>query len=238
MCDPVSASLIAAGTAASTWATNNQSKASNRNAKAVQTAKEGAYRQGIQKQDGFANEARTAFNNRPSGATQFTNDANTGTAERLRALGVSPMGDYEVAASTPKNVMLARERIIGEADAKTNANNNAIATLSGYDDARFKENLSDSAFNRAFGGISDRAGREMRLTPLEMEAAANRAFKAPNSSLSLAKSAGELAMLAGASGAGKGASKKSGWVDPKDITMNGYDPNLPWKPAPPKIGGF
>ena len=241
MCDPISATLVATGLGASGWATNNMTKSANRNMQAMQTAKEGAYNRSMDRQDEFANRAGQAFgsNVKTSGRESFDDLAAQNADKRLQAFTGSRMGDgtYDVAASTPKNVMMAKEKAFGEAAQKVADRDKVLSTLSGYGDAAFNQGLSRNAFGRAFGNIADEAGGDMALLPLEMQQAQNRAFKAPNSALGLAKQAGKLAVMGGSSGmfGGAGGAGGAGGLPPgaKDL---GTD--MPWLKQGYNIRGY
>jgi len=204
MCDPVSAGVALAGMATSAVATNNQTRSANRNLQAVQTAKEEAYRQGMGRQTGYADEAGQAFTPmvQNQGADSFRNQLTANTADRLQAFndGSSTAPDYTVSDGTPKNVAMAMEKAFGESDETTSRDRTALAKLGGYGDTQFDQGLGRNEFARAFGNLSDKASRDSNLIGMDMNTAANNAFKAPNAALSLAKQAGKMATMYGAAG--------------------------------------
>ena len=243
MCDPVTAAVVGGGMLASGWATHNQTKAANRNAQAMQTAKENAYKASMDRQDAFADESRGAFNTnlQQQGREGFNEQLQSGSDKRLQAFNDAKgdSGTYDVTASAPKNVRLAQQQAFGDAEEKVSAQDQATARLSGYGDAQFNQGLARNAFGRAFGDIADEAGGDIRILPLDMQQARNRAYKAPNTALNLAKTGGKLAVMAGSSGAFGGGGAPTGgaqtqpWVNPDNINLAPADPNLPWK-----IGGY
>lgn len=209
MCDPVSASIMIAGMGASAWAGHNQTKAANRNAQAVQSAKEGKFREGLDRQLGYATEADKAFTPviQGQGSDGFNDKLNTDIASRQQAFSsgrVSEPADYAVTDSTPGNVGAAREAIFKTYGDRTGRDNNNLATLGGYTGAGVNMGLDRNSYLRAFGNIADTASRDSNLIGLDMQQAANRAFKGPNAALSMIKQAGGMASMIGASGAAGG----------------------------------
>lgn len=242
MCDPVTASVVGGGLLASGWATNNQTKSYNRNLRAMQNAKESAYNSSMDRQDAFADESRNLFNNNlnTQGRTGFDQQLQSSAYNRLKAFNdiMIDDGDYNLPASTPKNVILAREKTFNDAKVKQNLKNEALARLSGYGDVNVNQGLSRNNFTRNFGNILDKAAGDIRILPLEMQQAVNNTYKPPNSMLSLVKTGGKLATMMGNPFSGGQSSISSGgqsspWANPDNIYFGQVDPNLPWK-----IGGY
>ena len=232
-----------AGLMGSGWATHNQSKSANRNLKAVQNAKEDAYRRGIERQDGYAAEAGSAF--RPmvenQGGDSFRTQLAENTAGRMEAFGPaeSEASDYSIPGSTSKNVAMAMEQAFGEEDEKTNRNRSGLAKLGGYGDTSLNQGFNRNSFARAFGNLSDTALRDSNLIGMDMQQAANNAYKGPNTSLSLAKAGSQLAAqyaaagMPGMPGMGGGAPVNRGAdgtpipvMKPKQQAFGGYGPNF------------
>ena len=214
MCDPssIAMALMVAGTAASGASTYNQSKSANRNLKHVYSEKNKAFSESMDRQQGYADEASGQFssNVQDQSAAGFNDKLTDAIDNRSQAfnnnMSVVP-GDYVTPNSAPNNVKLAMEQAFGKADAATNNSNDALARLSGYGDAQIGANLDRSRFGRAFGNLSDKAGRDARLTGLDINQIGNNAFKPPSTSLSIAKQAGQFANQIGASMGGGGGGK-------------------------------
>lgn len=233
MCDPVSAGILLAGALGSTWATNNQTKAQNRNMQAMQTAKENAFRDGIARQDSYAGDAQKAFAPVVSsqGSDGFNTAVTNGTANRMQAFTDSrlPNDDYTFLGSTPSNVVAAKEQAFTDTNNKADVNNAALARLSGYGDANFNVGLDRNNYARAFGNIADKAQRDASLIGLDMNQANNRAFKAPNQGLAMAKTASNAAMMYGAAGTpglayGEAPRPYAGYVGPQPAKFQfGYN---------------
>ena len=202
MCDPVSAAVVIGGLVTSAVAQRNQTKQGNRNAQAVQTAKEAAYRQGIARQDTAAAEAREGFNTslNQQGADAFGDTLADAAGQRLGAFNEASTTPGDYSRDVPKNVRLAQEQAFGESSDKTSSRNQALAALTGYGDASFNQGLARNKYARAFGNLSDKAQRDRGLIQLQMQNAANNAFKGPSASLGAAKQIGQLAASYGAAG--------------------------------------
>lgn len=239
MCDPVSASLIIGGLATSAWATHNQTKAANRNMQAVQTAKEGKYQEGMNRQRQYADEAAAAF--RPmvegQGAGGFADKMAADTANRMRAFSsgkVPVVGDYSFSGSTPGNVAKAMEKAFSESDNKANRDNKNLAVLGAYNGANFGADMDRNKYARAFGNIADTAGRDSNLIGLDMQQAATRAFKGPNSAVGLMKQLGGIASMGGAALAGAGGVRTTEAARPTSQAFGSYGP----QPGVTSYGGY
>jgi len=204
MCDPVSAAIVIGGMATSAIATNNQTKSANRNLQARQTAKENAYRAGMERQQGYADEAGQAFKGsiQEQGGDGFADELAAGTDRRLQAFNETKQGtpDYAVASSAPKNVALAREQAFGDASDKTDRDNSGLAALEGYGDALFNTGLARNEYARAFGNLSDKAQRDANLIGMDISAADRNAYKGPNAAVGMMGTLGKLAASYGAAG--------------------------------------
>ena len=176
MCDPVTATGIALSAGGSLL----QSREQNKNAKRAMNAKNQAYSESMNRQSQFQDEAGQAFN-----AIRTTPDYNQGAV-----------------SSTPKNVVIARQRASDEAGAETDRDVGSFATLNGYRGAQFNQGLDSNRFARAFGNIQDSASRDARLLPMEMSAAENNSQKAPGILPVLMSAAGKGLNLYGAANPG------------------------------------
>lgn len=188
---------------ASAVAANNQTRSQNRNLQAMQTAKEGAYRTGMDRQEGYAGEAGKAFAPmvEGQGATSFSNRQAADAASRMKAFtgAASPAQDYSFMGNAP-NVTAAREQEFRDSDARTTRSNAALATLSGYGGADFGAGLDRNNYSRAFGNLSDRAVRDSNLIGMDMGQASSKAFKPANSALGALNTMGKLMTMYGAAG--------------------------------------
>lgn len=195
MCDPVSATalLLSAG------GTYLESREANKNADRMQGAKNAAFERGMIKQRQFADESGAAFSHsmENQGREAFDENAQQTGDQMKQAFGaIQTQPDYNntgMLASTPKNVVIANKDATAKADAKTSRDLEGLSKLSGYKGAQFNQDLSRNDFGRLFGNLSDKAGRESALLPLEMSAAANNASKSPSLFPTLLK-AGGMAM--------------------------------------------
>lgn len=235
MCDPVSASLVVAGLGASAVAKNNATNQQNRNMQAMQTAKEGQYQDGMNRQAGYTDEAQSAFApviaNEGSGS--FANQLANNTANRMQAFSANTLAapNYVLADSTPANVRLYADKAFNREGAKTTRDQNNSAILGGYGDTQFNQGLDRNAYTRAFGNLSDKALHDVNLVGLDMSAAAHNTFKAPSPWLGFMGDAGQAATMYGAAGS-PGAPK----------TVEGPRPNAAFVgPQPSKVkvlGGY
>ncbi len=205
MCDPVSATVAVAGLAASAVAKNNATNQQNRNMQSMQTAKENAYTAGIKRQQGYTEEAGNDF--RPviedQGATAFNDKLAENTQNRVQAFSDNTLArpDYVMSDNAPSNVTLYADKAFADAGAKTTRDQVGSAVLGGYGDAAFNQGLVRNNFSRAFGNLTDKAGRDAGLIGLDMQSAAKKAFKAPSAWVGFMGDAGQAATMYGAAGA-------------------------------------
>ena len=223
MCDPVSATALAL----SAGGTFLQSREANKNAKRVQNAKNATLEAQMMKQRQFADQGGVAFrdnaNNQSSGSFEDQkNKTIEQTKQAFNDIRVQP--DYSMTgslASTPKNVVIARQNANNDAAAITNRDLEGSANLAGYGGALFNQDLGRSEFARLFGNIQDRAGGQARLMPLEIQAAGNNASKNPSLLPVLMKTAG---MAMGMVGAGGGISSFGDKVVSQPLTGGAFGP--------------
>jgi len=201
MCDPVTATALAL----SAGGTYLQSREAAKNQDRMTDARNNAYEAGMIKQRAFADESGAAFGNNISkqGREQFDQQKDAATAETKKAFNdIRVQPDYNsiggAPASTPKNVVIARKTASDEAAAKTNRDLEGMAGLSGYTGAGFSQDMSRNNFARLFGNIQDNASHQSALIPIEMNAAANNASKAPSLFPTLMKGAGMAMGMYGA----------------------------------------
>lgn len=200
MCDPVTA----AGLALSAGGTFLQQREADKNAKAMMNAKNAAFTHNMNRNTQFAADAGAiqANNTQKQGREEFDLQK-AQEAEKIEQLfgQTRTQPDYNVGAAEgalPKNVVLARQQASADAAAETDRDVSNNAALQGYSGAMFNSGLSQSDFARMFGGIQDKAGANTRMLPLEMNAAANNAAKAPSLFPTLMKLAGTGMSLYGA----------------------------------------
>jgi hypothetical protein len=201
MCDPVTA----AGLALSAGGTYLQSREAVNNENRATAAKNQAFTQNMGRNRQFAAEAgsQAANNVQNQGREKFDENRQEEAEKQVQAFNdVRTQPDYNtgLVSNAPKNVVLARQSASEDAAAKTDRDVENNAALQGYGNALFNGNLSQSNFARLFGGIQDKAGANTRMLPLEMNAAANNAQKAPSLFPSLMKAAGSAANIFGAAG--------------------------------------
>lgn len=206
MCDPATAIMVA-GMAASAGGSYMQSRNQNKNMKMQQAAKNDAFRSGMDRQEGYANEAGQAFgrNITAQGKSAFDEQLDQAFGRRSQAFdnARANAGDYSIPtlASAPKNVVIAQDRAFGAAADRSKQQSDALAKLTGYTDASFNQGLGRNEYNRAFGNLADKAGRDSRLIGIDMNAAANNAYKGPGILPMALKTAGSAASMYGAAGA-------------------------------------
>lgn len=205
MCEPTTIMMIGMGVSAA--ATAYQAREQNKNAREMQDAKNQAFAASMKRQREAADQASAQF--RPTvesqGAEGFTNQLGASVEERKQAFNDNMVGrpDYASAlASTPKNVLLAQDKAFGAAADTTQRNNDNLAQLTGYGDSMFQSGLARNAFARNMGNLVDKATRDGQLLGLDMNSAANNAYKAPSPWVGLIKSGGQMMSTYGAAGGG------------------------------------
>jgi hypothetical protein len=200
MCDPVSAGLVL-----SVGGSFLESREAEKNAKRVQNAKNNAYEANMIRQRQYADETGAAFgeNINKQGRENF-DDQKEAEADRVEqafnSIRTTPTADTGLVASTPKNVVIARERANAEAGAETDRDVGNLANLTGYQGAMFNQGLDRNEFARLFGNVRDKASRDANLLGLDMQAAANNAQKGPSLFPTLMKTAGQGMSMFGAGG--------------------------------------
>lgn len=178
MCDPVSATALAMSAGGTLLETMEQ----NKNAKRVQDAKNNAFATGMMRQRQYADESSKAFdtNINKQGSEAFTQQAGKEQTRMKEAFNRIRTDDPNYAAvpqSTPQNVVIASQNANTKADEKTTRDLNNMSTLRGYEGASFNQDMSRNDFARLFGNLQDKASSDMRLVPLDMQAAGNNAQK-------------------------------------------------------------
>lgn len=201
MCDPVTA----VGLALSAGGSYLQSKEQEKNNKRVMNAKNQAFAANQGRNDQFAAEAGAQAKNNANrqGRQQFDEQKATDKEKRVQAFNdIRTQPDYNVGltSNAPKNVVIARQKASEDVGAKTDRDVANNAELQGYGGALFQGGLGQNEFARLFGGIQDKAGANTRMMPLEMNAAANNAQKAPSLFPQLMKTAGQGLSLFGSAG--------------------------------------
>ena len=225
MCDPVTA----AGLALSAGGTFLQSREEAKNQQRMMNAKNAAFTENMNRNTQYAADAGSiAANNVQKQGRENFDEQKEADAVKMEQLfnerRVQP--DYNVGAaagSLPKNVVLARQAASEEAAAKTDRDVGNNAALQSYGNTMFNTGLDQSAFARLFGGIQDKAGANTRMLPIEMNAAANNAQKAPSIFPTLMKAAGTGLSLFGSAG-GSFTGTKAGTMAP-----GVYGPPVPLK---------
>lgn len=219
MCDPVTAAIvIGVGAAASGAAAYKQTRHNNKNMKRAQNAKNQAFKESMERQSGYADEAGGAFGTsvEDRGADSFKTGIEDSSQSRLDTFNAGKLEtpDYSFGA-TPKNVMLAQEKVFGEAEEKNARDSGNLANLSAFNDTLFNKNLGRNEYARAFGNLSDKAQRDANLTQMDMNTAAFNSQKNLSPFWSILGGAGNMASMGGgaalgASGGGAGAGGASG----------------------------
>lgn len=202
MCDPVT--LTALGVSAAGSFMQQQEQADN--AQRVMDAKNNAYATGMNRQHQYQDNAKRAFNDTmmTQGREAFDTKAQQQSDRMKNAFNsiATPDADYNsVPSSTPKNVITAMNTANDRADEKTNRNLGNLASLSSYGNAMFDQGIDRNKFAQLFGNLSDKASRDVRLLPLEMQSAANNAQQGESILPQLLKYGG---MALGAYGAANG----------------------------------
>lgn len=233
MCDPVTAASLAVSAAGSYM----QSREAVKNQNRMQAAKNAAFQEGMIRQRQYADEAGAAFGGavKKQGAEGLKDTMEQSVAKRLQAFNDNRLGnqsDYSVATpNAPKNVVLDQERAFGEAKDTADRDNTALARLGGYGGALFDTALDRNEYARAFGNLSDKATRDSNLIGLDIQSAANNAYKPPSLFPTLLKAGGSAAAMYSAGG--------GNWFDEKGgvPTDGSYGPA--YKPGVfTKIGGY
>lgn len=202
MCDPVSLTALAL----SAGGTFLESREQQKNAKRAMNAKNDAFQQHTDRQNQFADETGQAFgdNTRQQGREAFDEKKEEDIVARKQAFGnIRTTPDYNMGAPTsaPKNVVLSRQAASDEASAETDRDVDASSRLSGYGGSLFDQDLDRNKFVRLFGGIQDKAGRDTKMLPLDMQAAATNSQKGQSMLPQLMKLAGAGMGMYGAAGA-------------------------------------
>lgn len=226
MCDPVSATalLLSAG------GTYLESREATKNQNRMTDAKNAAYQTGMIEQRKFQDEAGAAFNHnvQKQGREQFDQEAaNEGDRIRQAFSEIRTQPEYNntgMAASTPKNVVIAQKAANDKVDAETTRDLNNQATLAGYGGALFNQGMNQNQFARLFGNTQNAAQGKMQLLPLEMSAAANNASKSPSLFPTLMKGAG---MAMGMYGAANGITSFGDKMVQGPLPLNGIGPGAP-----------
>lgn len=202
MCDPVTAT----GLALSAGGTFLQTREANKNAQRVQTAKDNAYEEGMIRQRKYADETGQAFSemstNQGREAFDTQRDAEADRVKQAFSdIRTQPDHNQAFTSSTPKNVVLARQRASDTAGAETDRDVDALSRLSGYGGALFNQGMDRNKFTRLFGNVQDEASRDSRLIGMDMSAAGNNASKSPSLFPQLLKAGGQaMGMYASAGG--------------------------------------
>lgn len=209
MCDPVTAAVvIGVGMAASGAAAYKTTRENNKNMKRQQNAKNQAFRESMERQSGYADEAEGAFNTsiEGRGADAFNLGLEDASQKRLQAFDdgrLEAPSDYST-SNAPKNVQLYQNKIFGEAEDKSVRDSTNLANLNAFNDTLFNKGLERNDYARAFGNLSDKAQRDAGLTQLDMNSAAFNAYKPLSPFWSILGGAGNMASMGG--GAALGAS--------------------------------
>lgn len=208
-----------------------QTREANKDAKNMMGAKNAVYQQDMDRQQQYADQSSQAFNHNidTQGKTAFDADA-AKTADQTKQAFASvqtPAMDYNnmgTLASTPNNVVMAMKDATAKADAKTSRDVNNNATLQGYGGAMNTQNLDRNSFARLFGNLQDKAQTDASLIPIDMNAAANNAHKAPSLFPTLLKGAG---MALGMYGAANGLTAFGDKMVPGAMPAGVYGPGVP-----------
>jgi hypothetical protein len=203
MCDPITAT----GIALSAGGGFLQAREADKNARRVTNARNDAFAEGMYRQRQFQDESGQAFNDNVDAQSRENFDEEQDKeVERFKQAfgGVRTQPDYNTGLrpSAPKNVVIARERESNKASDETNRDVDNLALLNSYGGASFNQGLDRSQFARLFGNIQDKASRDSRLLPLEIEAAGNNAQKGPSLFPALLKTAGQGLSIYGAANPG------------------------------------
>jgi hypothetical protein len=182
-----------------------ESQEQAKNVQRMQNAKNQAYAENMARQRQYADEAGAAFTPtvQQQGAEGLNQSIEQSTAERLKVFNDNRISapDYSPATNNaPKNVALAQEQAFGEAEANAERDNTNLARLGGYGGGLFNTGLTRNNYARAFGNLSDKAGRDVNLMPLDMDAASTNAYKSPSLFPTLLKAGGAAGSMYGAGG--------------------------------------
>lgn len=203
MCEPATIAMIGMGLSAG--GSFLEQKDSNKNAKRVQQAKEGAFEASNTRQKAFADEAAGAFNEntnnqgRESFDERSSNEANR-INEAFTGSRVQPDYNTGLTSNAPKNVITAREDASSEAGAKSDRDANAFAKLGGYKGATFNQGLDRNKFAQLFGNTQSKASGDAGLLGLNMQSAGANASKSPALFPQLLKAGGQAMSMYGAGG--------------------------------------
>ena len=213
MCDPVTAAIvIGVGAAASGAAAYKQTRHNNKNMKRAQNAKNQAFKESMDRQRGYADEAGKAFDTSITdrGADSFKLGLEDSSQNRLNAFNAGRLEtptDYAT-ESAPKNVQLYQDKIFGEAEDKSVRDSTNLANLNAFQDTLFNKGIQRNDYARAFGNLSDKAQRDSNLLGLDMNSAAFNSQKNLSPFWSILGGAGNMATMGG--GAALGASGGGG----------------------------
>lgn len=200
MCDP-----LTIGLALSAGGTLLETREANKNMARMQNAKNQAFAENMTRQRKYADESTQAF--KTSTEEQGREDFDIKKEQEAKniedvfsGIRVQPEYNKNLVPSTPKNVVIAREKAGAEEAAKTDRNVKAGANLQGYGGALFGQDMARSDFARTFGNMQDKAYRDVSLMPLDIQSAQNNAYRAPGAFPQLMKMAGTGLSFASAGG--------------------------------------
>lgn len=198
MCDPLTAGSMALSAAGSYM----QAREGAKNAGRATAAKNRVFQEGMDRQQGYANEAQEAY--RPmvqgQGAEAFGNKMAQSVGSREQAFNDARIAPPAYNFSAPKNVQLAMEQAFGDKGAETQRNTDALARLGAYGDTQSNMVLDRNAYARVFGNLADKAQGDVRLLPNAMNAAANNSQKSGSFLPTLMQMAGGAGTMVGAGG--------------------------------------
>ena len=219
MCDPVTAGLVimGVGAAASGAAAYKQTRHNNKNMKRAQEAKNQAFKESMERQRGYADEAGKAFDTsiQDRGADSFTAGLEDAAGNRMQAFDAGRLEaptDYAT-GDAPKNVQLYQNKVFGEAEDKSVRDNTNLANLNAFQDTLFNKGIQRNDYARAFGNLSDKAQRDANLLNLDMNSAAFNSQKNLSPFWSILGGAGQMASTGGGAMAGAGAGGGGGAAD-------------------------
>lgn len=198
MCNP-----MAIGMAVSAAASYKQSRDQEKNQRRIQDAQNRVFSEGLVQQQQHADDNRELFNPviQQQGKEGFSDKLQETVSDRTKAFDnfrIEAPSDYSF-SSTPKNVILSQNKAFDDANAVTKRNTENLAQLSGYNDALFNQGLERNKYSRAFGNLSSMAQGDANLIGLNMNSAANAAYKPINPLYPILGSAGKLYGYYGAS---------------------------------------
>lgn len=202
MClDPVTATGLALSLGGTVLGGMEQSK----NTKRMVQARNDAAEAEMIRQRAFQDEAGSTFADtlgtfQPQRQAEALEQSQQKRTQQIQDRPLSDAGSVPLAGSAPSVVRENLASTFGEANTRARNDATRLGRLSGYDDFLFGNNINLSRSGGRLGEISSFARGSAGLLPVEQQAAANNAYRAPSGFADLLQLAGTGVGLAGMTG--------------------------------------